>query len=187
MCIHSVDGGEVGLHSQLLAESQLYVCVICAAYFSAAPRDCTNRPYLPSCKAIADGLGFRLSNQDYLHLLYASGVALYHTVLKPRCKQASIGSSTGSLLERGSEPLGSLNKSFTVRNTRGLPFDASYACKGMHNSSHSSFSDLILLNITNRSVTQPGGELLLGLPTLLTRYHVNAAEDTSAKQPYGEL
>ena len=70
-----------------------------------------------------------------------------------------------------------------MRNTRGLPFDAPYACTGMHNFSHSSLSYLILLNITNQSVTQPGGELLLSLPTLLTTHHVNAAEDTSAKQP----
>ena len=45
MCMHSMDGGEVGLHSL-----QLFVCVICAAYFSAAQGDCTNRPYLPTCK-----------------------------------------------------------------------------------------------------------------------------------------
>ena len=76
MCVHSVEGGEVGLHSPVLAESQLYVCVIRAAYFSAAPRDGTNRPYLPTCKAKADGLGLRLRNQDYLHVLYASQVAL---------------------------------------------------------------------------------------------------------------
>ena len=76
-----------------------------------------------------------------------------------------------------------LNKSFIVRNTRGLPFDAPYACTGMHNFSHSSFSYLILPNINNHSVTQPGGELLLGLATLLTTHHVNAEEDTSAKQP----
>ena len=53
MCVHSVDGGEVGLHSPLLAELQLFVCVICAAHFSAAQRDYTNRPYLPTCKAKA--------------------------------------------------------------------------------------------------------------------------------------
>ena len=73
--MHSVDVGEVGLHSPLLAEFQLFVCVICAAYFRAAQRDCTNRPYLPTCKATADGLGLRLRNQDYLHVLYASQVA----------------------------------------------------------------------------------------------------------------
>ena len=76
MCVHSVDGGEVGLHSPLLAELQLFVCVICAAYFSAAQRDCTNCPYLPTCKAKADGLGLRLRNQDYLHVFYACQVAL---------------------------------------------------------------------------------------------------------------
>ena len=71
MCVHSVDVGEVGLHSL-----QLFVRVICAAYFSAAQGDCTNRPYLPTCKAKADGLGLRLRNQDYPHVLYASQVAL---------------------------------------------------------------------------------------------------------------
>ena len=111
MCVHSVDGGEVGLHSQF------FVCVICAAYFSAAQRDCTNHPDLPSCKAKADGLGLRLRNQDYLHVFYASQVALQYAVLKPRCKQASLRNSTRSLIERGVEPLGSLNKSCTVRRT----------------------------------------------------------------------
>ena len=71
MCVHSVDGGEVGLHSL-----QLFVSVICTAYFSAAQGDCTNRPYLPTCKTKADGLPLRLRNQDYLHVLYASQVAL---------------------------------------------------------------------------------------------------------------
>ena len=74
--MHSVDRVEVGLHSPLLAELQLFVCVICAAYFSAAQGDCTSRPYLPTCKAKADGLGLRLRNKDYLHVLYASQVAL---------------------------------------------------------------------------------------------------------------
>ena len=74
--MHSVYFDEVRLHSPLLAELQLFVCVICAAYFSAAPKDCTNRPYLPTCKARADGLGLRLGNQDYINVLYASQVAL---------------------------------------------------------------------------------------------------------------
>ena len=74
--MHRVDGGVVGLHSPLLAELQLFVCVICAAYFSAAQRDCTHCPYLPTCKSKADGLGLRLRNQDRLHVLYASQVAL---------------------------------------------------------------------------------------------------------------
>ena len=54
MCVHSVDDGEVGLHSPLLVELQSFVCVICAAYSSAAQWDCTNRPYLPTCKAKAN-------------------------------------------------------------------------------------------------------------------------------------
>ena len=82
------------------------------------------------------------------------------------------------------ERLGNLNKIFTVRNTRGLPFNAPYACTGMHRFYHSTCFLLILPNITNHSVNQPGGELLLGLPTLLTAHHVNAEENTRAKQPY---
>ena len=54
MCVHSVDGGEVGLHSSLLVELQLIVLVIRAAYFSAAKGDCTNRPHLATCKAKAN-------------------------------------------------------------------------------------------------------------------------------------
>ena len=74
--MHSVDGGEVRLHSPLLADLQSFVCVIPAAYFCTAQRDCTDLPYLPTCKAKTDGLGLRLRNQDHLHLLYASEVAL---------------------------------------------------------------------------------------------------------------
>ena len=74
--MHSVYVDEVELHSPLLAELQFVVCVICAAYFCAAPRDCTNHSYLPTCKAKADGLGLRLRSQDYLHVFYASQVAL---------------------------------------------------------------------------------------------------------------
>ena len=44
MCAHSVDGGEVELPSPFLTELQLFVCVICAPYFSDAQRDCTNPP-----------------------------------------------------------------------------------------------------------------------------------------------
>ena len=191
--MHSVYVDEVGLHSPLTAELQLVVCVICAAYFSAAPRDCTNHLHLPTCKAKANDLGLWLRNQDYLHVLYASQVALSYTVLKPKYKQASLRNSSCSLIERGVESLGNLNESCTVRNTRGLPFNASYACTGMHRFSHATFFLLILPNTTNHSMTQPEGELLLGLPTLLTTHHVNAEKDTNAKQPqalkqsYGEL
>ena len=71
-----------------------------------------------------------------------------------------------------------------MRTLRGLPFNASYACTIMHRVPYFSFSCLILHNLTNQSVTQPGGELLLGLPTLLTTHHVNAEKNTGAKQPY---
>ena len=47
------------------------------------------------------------------------------------------------LIERRVEPLGNLNKGYTVRTSRALPFDASYACTGMHNFSISCYSYLI--------------------------------------------
>ena len=52
-----------------LRHSFLYV--ICAACFSAAG-DCTNHPYLPTCKAKDNEQGKLLRNQDSLHVLYAS-------------------------------------------------------------------------------------------------------------------
>ena len=73
--MHSAYVDEVGLHLPLTAELQFVVCVICAACFSAT-RDCANHPHLPTCKAKANDLGLRLRNQDYLHVLYASQVAL---------------------------------------------------------------------------------------------------------------
>ena len=75
VCVHSVYVDEVGLQLPLTAELQFVVCVICAACFSAA-RDCTNHPHLPTCKAKANDYGLRLRNQDDLHVLYASQVAL---------------------------------------------------------------------------------------------------------------
>ena len=129
--MHSVYVVEVGVHSSLTAELQFVVSVICSACFSAE-RNCTNHPHLPTCKAKANDLGLRLRNQDYLHVLYASQVPLEYAVLKPKYKQASLRNSNRSLIESGVESLGNLNTSYTVRNTRGLPFNASYACTGMH-------------------------------------------------------
>ena len=67
----------------------------------------------------------------------------------------------------------------------GLPPASKIAsCTNMHRVPNFSFYCLVLHNLTNQSVTQPGGELLLGLPTLLTTHQVNAEKNTSAKQPY---
>ena len=71
-----------------------------------------------------------------------------------------------------------------MRTSRGLAFNASYACTDMHRIPNFSCSYLMLHNITNQSVTQQGGDLPLGLPTLLTTHCMNAEENTSAKQPY---
>ena len=72
MCVHSVYVEEVGLHSPLLAELQFVNCVICAAYFSAAQRDCTNHPTCPPVKQRPIRGCLRLRNQATLHVLYAS-------------------------------------------------------------------------------------------------------------------
>ena len=47
------------------------------------------------------------------------------------------------------EPLGNLDKSYTVRTPRGLFFNASYACTNMHRVPNFSFYCLILHNLTN--------------------------------------
>ena len=101
-------------------------------------------------------MGLRLRNQDYLHVLYASQVALYYTVGKPKCKQASLRNSTLSLIELGVEPLGSLNKGFTVRTTRRLPFNVSYACTFMQESYKHLFQSCFSYQSTPQSRTLPG-------------------------------
>ena len=47
MCVHSVDGAEVGLHSPLLVELQLFVFVIRAAYCSATKGGLHQSPLPP--------------------------------------------------------------------------------------------------------------------------------------------
>ena len=69
--MHSAYDEQVGLPLPLLSEAQFFFVVICAAWFSAAG-NCTNHPYLPTCKSKANELGKRLRNQDSLHVLYAS-------------------------------------------------------------------------------------------------------------------
>ena len=156
-----------------------------AENFKVAEGNCcsTNHTHLPTCKAKANGPSKWRRNQHSLHVLYASQAALQYTVHLPGYKQASLRNCTRSLKERRVESLGNLNKSFTVRNTRGLPFNPPYACTGMHRFSIATFFSLFIPNTTNDSLTQPRGELLLGLPTLLTTHHVNAGGNTSAKQP----
>ena len=113
-------------------------------------------------------MGLRLRNQDYLHVLYVSHVALQYTVLKPKYKQASLRNSTRCLIERGVEPLGNLNKGCTERTTRGLPFNASYACTIMHEFCKNLYQSLLSYQsypaIRNSIREWPH----LGLPTLLT-------------------
>ena len=142
--MHSVDGEEVGLHSPLLGELQLFVFVIRAAYFSAAKVGLHQSPlssHLKNkgrCRSVCSG-GTKTDSTCYTLL------SLPYDTLSTNApiKQARLRSSTRSLIERRVEPLGNLNKGYTVRTSRGLPFDASYACTGMHNFSISCCSYLI--------------------------------------------
>ena len=81
-----------------------------------------------------------MRNQDSLHVLYASQAALQYAVPEAQYKQASLRNSTRSLKERRVEPLGNLNNGYTVRTPRGLPFNASNACK-----KHAQGSQFLLL------------------------------------------
>ena len=75
-------------------------------------------------------------------------------------KQASLRNSAPPLIERRPEPLGKLNKGHTVRTSRGLPFDASYACTSMHEFRSPLFlpveSQTIHTPQWSQSPTQPG-------------------------------
>ena len=142
-----------------------------APLFSRAEKNnrcSTNHPDLPTCKIEANDLGSRLRYQDYLHVLYASQVALSYTVPKPRYKQASLRNSTRSLIECGVEPLGTLNKGFTVRTTRGLPFNESYASTFMHQFCNNLFQSFFFLPIYSTITNSTRGWPLLGLLALPT-------------------
>ena len=115
-----------------------------------ATENCTNCPYLPTCKAKADEPAKWRRNQAGLHVLYPSQADLFYAVHLPSFKQASLRNSIRSLKERRVESLGSLNKSCTVRNTRGLPFNAPYACTGMHKLSNLTLSP----NLTHNNKSQ---------------------------------
>ena len=77
--VHSADVNGVGLPALPQAEAELSVSCgqrPCLAghekTVAAAPITLT----FPTCKAEADDVSLRLRNQDYLHVLYASQVAL---------------------------------------------------------------------------------------------------------------
>ena len=53
-------------------------------------------------------------------------------------------------MERREETLGDRNKCYTVRTSRGLPVNASYACTGMHE-----FGDQLFLTILSQSIHTP--------------------------------
>ena len=77
------------------------------------------------------------------------------------------------------EPLGNLNRCFTVRNMPGVPFDAPYACTGMHESGNPLFINILLLSIHTILVTNLNHELNQGVAPLgLTHltYHWRAKQ-----------
>ena len=123
---------------------------------------------------MADGPGKWRRNEDSPHILCFSGCPIIH------CQLTRLEASKVKELHPF---LGNLNTSFIVRTSRGLPFNAPYACTDMHRLSITVLLLLILSITTNHSLTQPRGELLLALPTLLTTHHVNAEGNKSAKEP----
>ena len=76
-------------------------------------------------------------------------------------KQASLRNCARSLIESRAEPLGNLNKGHTVRTSRGLPFNASFACTRMHEFGSGllliSYRQSIHTTRWSQSLTQPGG------------------------------
>ena len=108
--MHSVDGDEVVLHSPLLVELQFVVCdlrsIVWRCHSGTALITLTFPP--EEQRRMKERLQRR--NQDSLHVLYAPQSA--HNTLSTNApvKQASLRSSPRSLIERGVDPLGNLNK-----------------------------------------------------------------------------
>ena len=65
------------------------------------------------------------------------------------------------------EPLGNLSKGYTVRNTRGLPFNAPYACTGMDEFATLRFLSFFSYRAIPQSRTPPGGGPSLAYPPYL--------------------
>ena len=106
-------------------------------------------------------------------------------------KQASLRDSTCSLIERGVEPLGSLNKYYTARTSCGLPFNAPYARTGMHEVGDLPFLTILSQSIhtplCSQSLTQPGGGRSWAyspstLPNAREREEMREETETQAKQ-----
>ena len=77
--VHSADVDGAGLLALLQAGAELSVWCDqrpCLAGHETTIAAAPIHPDLPTCKAKADDWGLRLRNQDYLHVLYASQVAL---------------------------------------------------------------------------------------------------------------
>ena len=93
-------------------------------------------------------------------------------------KQASLGNPTRCLMDRRLEPLGNLNKCCTVRNTCGLPFNAPYACTGMHE-----FGNQLILTILFLSInTHLNHELNQGLAPPGLTHSSGAAERDQVRE-----
>ena len=120
-------------HHSWLSCSLLFV--ISAAYFSAATVGLHQSP-LPShlkhkggCRSVCSG-GIKTDSTCYTLL------SLPYNTLSTNApiKQASLRSSTCSLIERRVEPLGNLNPVYGA-HFAWPTLDASYACTGMQDSS----------------------------------------------------
>ena len=90
--MHGADVDGVGLPALTQAEAELFVwcverpCLAGQKEIAAAPIALT----LPPVKQRQMKDSLRLRNQDYLHVLYASQVALYYAVPKLPCQASKL-------------------------------------------------------------------------------------------------
>ena len=175
--MHSVNVDEVGLSPPLLPEVQFVDCGI-SALFSWAT-NCTNHPDLSHLRKEANA-GRLLAEEPNQppSIIPISGWSKSRPI-----KQASLGNSTRSLIERRLEPLDNLNKCSILRTSRGLPFDASYACTGMHQ-----FGDQLSLTIsflsvhTHHNLELNQGVAPPGLPHLTYRWRTKQVRERTNQQ-----
>ena len=123
---------------------------------------CTNHAHLSHLRTEANA-GLLFAEESEPASLYYTGLRKHKNTPSKSSPvtQARLRNSARSIKELRAEPLGNLNKGYTVRTSRGLPFDASYACTSMHEFGCHLFltnqSRTFPTQRTSKSLTQPGG------------------------------
>ena len=130
--MHGVYVEDVRLHSPLQAELQ-FVDYVISARFSLGRKIQSRRRQLqlhqspsPAQLSSKGGWTWQVTEEPRQppRIIRFSACPMIH------CPLTRLQAS--KLKEGRVESLGNLNKSLTVRNTPGLPFNAQYACTGMH-------------------------------------------------------